>query len=84
MTKAQGRRSNKGKGKYKDRFLITERNKARRAKKRERLASSPKVLERKAIRLARAEAKYIANCNRRKAKAEAKVAAVAAEAVSVK
>jgi len=35
-TKAQGRRSKKLAGKYKDRFIITERNKARREKARKK------------------------------------------------
>jgi hypothetical protein len=38
MTKAQGRRSQKNKGRYKDRYNITDRNKARRAAKRAKLA----------------------------------------------
>lgn len=33
MTKAQGRRSNKNKGRYADRFFITKRNKERKAAK---------------------------------------------------
>ncbi len=47
MTKAQGRRSNKNKGRYADRFHITERNKARRADKRVRLAAK-RALKKKA------------------------------------
>lgn len=39
MNKAQARRSNKNKGRYADRFHITERNKFRRAEKRKRIAA---------------------------------------------
>lgn len=64
-TKKQGHRSQKLGRYYEAQFKVTERNKARRAAKRKRLASSPKALDRKVARLAKKEAKYQANLSKR-------------------
>jgi hypothetical protein len=61
MTKAQGRRSQKNKGRYKDQFNITERNKKRReaARKRKLEKNADKIAARKAARIAKNIAKGI-------------------------
>jgi len=63
MTKAQGRRSQRHKGKYADRFNITKANKARREKRRERIAKSDKTTQRKLVRMAKNVAKGIPRKN---------------------
>ena len=61
MTKAQGRRSQKNKGRYKDQFNITERNKKRReaARRRKLEKNADKIAARKVARIAKNIAKGI-------------------------